>query len=68
MAHKIVKCKKPDTIVEELILSAEVDFVITMIGEGAAEKLNMVPLSDDTMCCRIGDVAQDIHDQLMIMK
>ena len=35
--------------------------------EGAAEKLKMVPLSDDTMYCRIGDMAQDIHihDQLI---
>ena len=36
-----------------------------MIREGVGEKLKMVPLSDDTMCCQIGDMAQDIHDQLI---
>ena len=65
MAHRIVKCKKPNIIAEELILPAAVDLVSTMIGEGAAEKLTMVPLSDDTRCCRIGDMAQDIYDQLI---
>ena len=63
VAHKIVKCKKPHTIAEELILPAAVNLVSTMIGEGAAEKLKMVPLSDVTKCCRIGDMAQGIYDQ-----
>ena len=36
-----------------------------MIGEGAAEKLKLVPLSNDTVCRRIGDMALDIHDQLI---
>ena len=36
-----------------------------MIREGVGEKLKMVPLSDDIMCCQIGDMAQDIHDQLI---
>ena len=47
------------------MLPAAVDLVSTMIGEGAAEKLKMVPPSDDTVCRRIGDVAQSIHDQLI---
>ena len=64
LVHRIVKCKKPHAIARGLILPAAVDLVSTMI-EGAAEKLKMVPLSDDTMCCRIGDMAQDIHDQLI---
>ena len=65
VAHRIVKCKKPHSIAEELILPAEVDLVSTMIEKGAAKKLKIVPLSDDTMCRRIGDMAQDIHDQLI---
>ena len=64
MAHRIVKCKKPHTVTEELILPDAVDFVSTIIG-GATEKLKMMPLSDDTMCRWIGDMAQDIHNQLI---
>ena len=36
-----------------------------MIGEGAAEKLKLVLLSNDTVCHQIGDMALDIHDQLI---
>ena len=64
VAHRIVKCKKPHTIAEGLILPAAVDLVGTMI-EGAAKKLKMVPLSDHIMCRRIDDMAQDIQDQLI---
>ena len=67
VAHRIVKCKKPHTIAEGLILPAAVDLVGTML-EGVAEKLKMVPLSDDIMsisCRRIDDMAQDIQDQLI---
>ena len=60
----MLSVKKPHTIAEGLILPAAVDLVGTMI-EGAAEKLKMVPLSDDIMCRRIDDMAQDIQDQLI---
>ena len=64
MAHRIVKFKKFHTIAEELIIPAAVNLLSMMI-EGAAEKLKMVPLLDDTKCCQIGDMAQDIHNQLI---
>ena len=63
VAHRIVKCKKPHTIAEELILPAAVDLVSTMVEEGATENLKMVLLSNDTMCCRMGGMTQDIHDE-----
>ena len=62
--HRIVKCKKPHTIAEGLILPAVVDLVGTLI-EGAVQKLKMVPLSDDIMCRRIDDIAQDVQDQMI---
>ena len=65
VAHRIAKCKKPHTIAEELILLAAFDLATTMIGEGAAQKLILVPLSNDSMCHRIDDMAEDIHDQLI---
>ena len=40
------------------------NFLGTMI-KGAAEKLKMVPLTNDIMCCRIDNMAQDIQDQLI---
>ena len=64
MAHRIVTCKKPHTIAEGLILPVAVDLVGTMM-EGAAEKLKMVPLSDVTTSRRMGDITQDIQDQLI---
>ena len=63
MAHRIAECKKLRTSAEEVILCATVDFACTIIGEGAAKKLNLVTLSDDTMCCRIGNMAENIYDQ-----
>ena len=65
VAHRIAKCKKPHSIVEELVLPAAIDLATTMIGEGAAEKLKLVLLSNDTVCRRIGDMALDIHDLLI---
>ena len=64
VAYRIVKCKKPHSIAEEIILPAAIDLASTMIG-GAAEKLKLVPLSNNTVCRRIGDMALDIHDQLI---
>ena len=64
VAHRIAKYKKPHSIAEELILPAAIDLATTMIGKGAAEKLKSVPLSNDTVCRRIGDMALDIHDQM----
>ena len=65
VAHRIAKCKKPHNIAEELVLPVAINLATTMIGEGAAEKLKLVPLSNDTVCRRIGDMALDIHDQLI---
>ena len=65
VAYGIAKCKKPHSIAEEIILPAAIDLASTIIGEGAAEKLKLVPLSNDTVCRRIGDMALDIHDQLI---
>ena len=65
MFTELLSAKKPHSIAEELILSAAIDLATTMIGEGAAEKLKLVPLTNDTVCRRIGDMALDIHDQLI---
>ncbi|XP_077100002.1 SCAN domain-containing protein 3-like [Siphateles boraxobius] len=65
VAQRIVKCKKPHTIAEELILPAAVDMCEIMLGTEAANKLKSIPLSDDTVSRRIGDLADDILSQLV---
>ena len=47
------------------MLPAAINLASTIIGEGAAKKLKLVPLSNNTVCRRIGDMALDIHDQLI---
>ena len=59
VAHRIAKCKKPHSIAEEIILPAAIDLASTMIEE-TPEKLKLVPLSNDTVCRRIGDIALDL--------
>jgi hypothetical protein len=66
VASRIAKCKKPHTIAEELILRAAVDMVVNiMIGESAGKLLSKVPLSNDTISCRIQHIAEDLNDQLI---
>ena len=65
VAYRIVKCNKPHTIAEELVLPAAPDLVSTMIGESAAQKLKVVPLSSNTSCRRINKISDDINDQLV---
>ncbi|GFY11674.1 SCAN domain-containing protein 3 [Trichonephila clavipes] len=58
------RCKKPDTIGEELILPAAIEIVETMFGDNFAKELQSIPLSNDTVSRRIHDVAEDIEQQL----
>ena len=65
VAYRVAKCKKPHTIAEELILPSAIDMVTCMLGEKAAQKIKMVPLSNNTLCRRIEDMAVDINEQLV---
>ena len=64
-AYRIAKCKKPHTIAEELVLSAALDLVPTMIRESFVQKLKAVPLSHNTISRRIDKIADDINRQLL---
>ena len=64
VAYRITKCKKPHTIAEEVVLPAALDLVSTMIGESVAQKLKVVPLSNNTIC-RTEKTSDDINDQLI---
>jgi len=65
IACRLAKCKKTHTIAEDLVLPAALDLVSTMIGESAAQKLKVVPLSSNTICRRINKISDDINDQLV---
>ena len=64
VAYRISKCKKPHAIAERLALPAALDLVSTMNGESIAQKLKVVPLSNNTIC-RIEKISDDIHDHLI---
>ena len=65
MAHRIGKFKKPYNIAKELILPAATNLASTIIGEGAAENLKLIPLFHNIICRRTGDMAEDFYDQLI---
>lgn len=65
MSLLVAKSKKPFTIAEELILPAAAILTETMIDKTAADALKTVPLSNNTMCCRIDDMGIDIVDQVV---
>ncbi|GFU53010.1 hypothetical protein TNCV_1142991 [Trichonephila clavipes] len=50
----------PHTIAEELILPAAIEIVKTMFGDNFAKELQSIPLSNDTVSRRIGDIAEDV--------
>ncbi|KAK4871892.1 hypothetical protein RN001_016016 [Aquatica leii] len=58
------RCKKPHDIGEELVLSAAIEIVQTMFGDNFAKQLQSIPLSNDTVARRIGDIAEDVQHQL----
>ena len=65
VSMRIAKEKKPHTIAEKLILPCCKDIVNSMFGEESAKKLNVIPLSDNTVQRRISDISDDIKDQVI---
>lgn len=64
VSYKIARCKKPHTVGEELILPAAIEIVETMFGDNFSKQLQSIPLSNDTVARRIGDIAEDVQCQL----
>ncbi|KAL2102327.1 hypothetical protein ACEWY4_001495 [Coilia grayii] len=64
-SYHIARAKKLHTIGEDLILPATKDIVREMLGEDAAKKIDAVPLSDNTVKRRIGEMAEDVSAQLL---
>ena len=49
---------------EELILSAEIEVVETVLGGSFSKGLQIIPVSNDTVARRIGDLAEDVQCQI----
>lgn len=64
-AYRIAKTKKPHTIAEELVLPAAIEMCEIMVNASAANKLKLIPLSNDTVSRRIQDMAEDVKNQLV---
>ncbi|XP_063766181.1 zinc finger BED domain-containing protein 5-like [Eleginops maclovinus] len=64
VAYRVAQCKKPHSIAEELILPCAIDMVATMIDEATANKLKVIPLSNNTVGRRILDMSSDIAEQV----
>lgn len=68
VALLVAKAKKPYTIAEELIAPAAAVLAETMVDKKAADAIRSVPLSNDTICRRVdemaGDTVQQVTDKL----
>ncbi len=65
VAYLIAQIKKQLTIGETMIKPAAVAMCRVMHGEKIANELMTVPLSNDTVACRVHDIAKDIKSQLI---
>ncbi|XP_060754238.1 uncharacterized protein LOC132865727 [Neoarius graeffei] len=64
VALLVTKAKKPYMIAEELIAPAEPILAETMVDKKAADAIQSVPLSNDTICRRVDEMAGDIVQQV----
>ena len=62
-AWKIARAKAPHTAGENLIKPASVEMARIMCGDAVANKLEMVPLSNDTMKRRIKELSRNVLQQ-----
>lgn len=65
VSYRIVKCLKPYTVGEELILPSAIDMCTEILGEKVANQLKVVPLSDTTVARRVSAISDDLRNQLV---
>jgi hypothetical protein len=63
---RIAVSKKPFFIVEELINPCLVEACSEVLGSTAGGKMETIPLSTDTIACRIGELLSDIEEDQLI--
>jgi len=62
---KIAKCKKPYSIGRECIKPFLIAAFNEILGQSAASKMEGIPFSNDTVECRISDIAEDTETQFI---
>ena len=65
VSFNIAKAKKPHNIGEELIKPCCIEMVSILQSDEAAKKIQLLPLSADTVKRRIDDIAMDCEEQLL---
>ena len=65
VAWHIARSKKAHAIGENLVKPAAIDMVRIMCGDDVAKKLDIVPLSNDTVRRRIASISANIKEQLI---
>ena len=65
VAYRIAKAKKPHDIAEKLIKPCALDMVEILCGKETRQKIQSIPLSNNTIQRRIADMSQDICDQVV---
>uniref|UniRef100_A0A8C5LIW9 Zinc finger, MYM-type 6 n=1 Tax=Jaculus jaculus TaxID=51337 RepID=A0A8C5LIW9_JACJA len=65
IAFQIAARKKPFAIAEELIKPYLVEMCSEVLGSSAGDKMKTIPLSNNTIGCRIDRLSADIEDQLI---
>ena len=65
VAYRIAKAKKPHTIGKNLILPCARDIVQLVLGTEAVQKIQDVPLSNNTVQRRILELSKNIEEQVI---
>jgi len=66
IAQLIAKSKKPHTIGEKLLKPCLLNAVEEVLGEEAKNKIQEIPLSNNTVKARIDKISFDIEEQLLV--
>ncbi|GFT05923.1 SCAN domain-containing protein 3 [Trichonephila clavipes] len=56
---------KPNKLKRHFETLHAIEIVETMLGDNFAKELQSIPLSNDTVSCRIDDIAEDVEQQLL---
>lgn len=62
---RIARSGKPHTIGEDLVLPSIKDTVGAMFGEKEGKEIERIPLSNNTVARRIGEMAEWVEDELI---
>ena len=65
VAYKVAQAKKPHTIVEQLLLPCAKEIVRLVVSDDAAQKLDDISMSNDTVSRHIKEISQNIKEQVV---